>query len=225
MIRKAQYWDIPLVANIYEHILDQDASGVGTTGWIRGVYPTEQTALEALEKGELFVLEENGHVVAAAKINREQVPEYANCPWAYDAPAEQIMVLLPWWWIQVRRERGMEGPLCSSMRNTQKNQGVGYCGWIRMQSIRQPEPCMANWGTVRLGLLPVCSMGSPMYTWYAWKKNWRRSSDSGYILKIVSRCALMETCENFCYIWCDTDQMFRIFVFKFILIWYMCMRK
>lgn len=93
MIRNAQYWDIPLVANIYEHILDQDASGVGTTGWIRGVYPTEQTALEALEKGELFVLEENGHIVAAAKINREQVPEYANCPWAYDAPAEQIMVL------------------------------------------------------------------------------------------------------------------------------------
>lgn len=93
MIRKAVLTDIPAVAEIYTHILDRDARGKATTGWIRGVYPTEQTAREALEKDELFVLEEDGNILAAAKINREQVPEYANCPWRYEGPEEAIMVL------------------------------------------------------------------------------------------------------------------------------------
>lgn len=93
MIRKAVLEDIPAVAEIYTHILDRDAGGPATTGWIRGVYPTEQTAREALNKDELFVLEEDGRILAAAKINREQVPEYANCPWLYEGPAEKIMVL------------------------------------------------------------------------------------------------------------------------------------
>ncbi len=93
-IRRGTLEDILPVARIYEHILDKEEQGEGTTGWIRGVYPTEQTARDALETGELFVLLEDGIVVAAAKINKIQVPEYANASWEFPgAPEEQIMVL------------------------------------------------------------------------------------------------------------------------------------
>ena len=93
-IRKAVLEDIPHIAAIYDHILTEEEQGRAAVGWIRGVYPTEQTALDALEAGTLYVLERDGVIAAAAKLDQNQVPEYANAPWRYpDVPPEQVMVL------------------------------------------------------------------------------------------------------------------------------------
>ena len=77
-IRKPTQADIPAVAAIYDHILTEEEAGRATIGWIRGVYPTRQTAQDALDAGDLFVLEADGVVAAAAKINQIQVPECAG---------------------------------------------------------------------------------------------------------------------------------------------------
>ena len=93
-IRKAVLEDIPQVAAIYDHILTEEEQGRAAVGWIRGVYPTEETALASLNAGTLFVLEREGVIAAAAKIDQNQVPEYAGAPWRYpDVPPEQVMVL------------------------------------------------------------------------------------------------------------------------------------
>lgn len=93
MIRKAVAADIPAVAEIYRRILEKDAAGTPTTGWLPGVYPTEETARRALAADDLFAAEEDGAVVAAARINQEQVDVYAECPWLYEAPPEEVMVI------------------------------------------------------------------------------------------------------------------------------------
>lgn len=93
MIRKAVAADIPAVAEIYRRILEKDAAGMPTTGWLPGVYPTEETARGALAADDLFVAEEDGAVVAAARINQEQVDVYSDCPWLYEAPTEEVMVI------------------------------------------------------------------------------------------------------------------------------------
>ena len=93
MFRKATKNDIDAIAAIYEKLHNREAAGQGCTGWLRGVYPTRETAQNALALGDLFVEEEEGAVVAAARINQEQVPEYADCTWSIDASPEQIMVL------------------------------------------------------------------------------------------------------------------------------------
>ncbi len=86
--------DIPAICRIYDKILDREEAGGVTTGWRRGIYPTEQTAADALRAGELFVQELDGCVTAAARINRCQVPEYAQAAWQQaQAPADQVMVL------------------------------------------------------------------------------------------------------------------------------------
>lgn len=48
MIRKATNSDICGIAEIYQGIFEKEKSGVSTTGWIEGVYPTRQTAVEAM---------------------------------------------------------------------------------------------------------------------------------------------------------------------------------
>ena len=93
-IRKAGPEDIPQVTAIYDHILTEEEAGRGVTGWIRGAYPTERTALDALNTGTLFVLERDGVIAASARIDQIQSEEYAAAPWQYsDAPDDQIMVL------------------------------------------------------------------------------------------------------------------------------------
>ena len=93
MIRRAEVSDIPAVAAIYEAIHDREAAGLTTIGWQRGVYPTADTARAAVEAGELYVLVDGGRVVASGKINRKQMPAYAEVNWQYPAPDDQVLVL------------------------------------------------------------------------------------------------------------------------------------
>ena len=65
-IRKAVSRDLDAIAEIYEHIHTKIESGQAAVGWIRGVYPTRATAEAALDRGDLFVEELDGTVVAAA---------------------------------------------------------------------------------------------------------------------------------------------------------------
>ncbi|MDY2600663.1 MAG: GNAT family N-acetyltransferase, partial [Eubacteriales bacterium] len=92
-IRKATEADIPAVTAIYDALLDREEQGLLTTGWTRGVYPTEQTARDSLAAGTLYVLEDGGRVTAAAKIDQSQMAQYTQCHWQHDAPPEQVLVL------------------------------------------------------------------------------------------------------------------------------------
>jgi len=93
MIRMATENDIPMIVRIYDKILELEAEGKTHTGWKKGIYPTKETAMDAITKNELFVFEEDGRILASARINQEQVPEYAKCQWKYDAPDSEIMVI------------------------------------------------------------------------------------------------------------------------------------
>lgn len=93
-IRKGTIHDISYITGIYESILDQEEQGTVTTGWVRGIYPTKRTALDALEADELFVMLQEEKVIAAARINQVQMPAYKEASWEYPhAPEDQIMVL------------------------------------------------------------------------------------------------------------------------------------
>ena len=90
--RKAGEGDVAAVARIYENIHVAEHAGKLSTGWIAGVYPVENTARAALERGDLFVCESGG-IVAAAIINRQQVDVYALGKWLYPADDDEVMVL------------------------------------------------------------------------------------------------------------------------------------
>lgn len=92
-IRKADKTDVKQIAGIYEHILDEEAGGRLTTGWIRGVYPSDKTALSAVSRGDMYVYEEEGDIIASAVINHQQVDVYADGEFIYDAPDDEIMVI------------------------------------------------------------------------------------------------------------------------------------
>ena len=93
MIRKATRADIAHISRIYEKIHDAEEAGFATIGWERATYPTEKTAINALVADELYVLEENGEILATARINQEQMPAYEFAAWEYDAKPEEVLVM------------------------------------------------------------------------------------------------------------------------------------
>ncbi|MCR5035545.1 MAG: GNAT family N-acetyltransferase [Clostridia bacterium] len=93
-IRKATKQDIPAIVGIYEEIHDKEAAGVTTTGWLRDVYPTAETAAGSIQRDDMFVQEdERGNIVGTAIINRNQVDCYVDGSWEYPAADEEIMVI------------------------------------------------------------------------------------------------------------------------------------
>ena len=93
IIRKATENDIESIAKIYEAIHDEEEKGMAVIGWIRNVYPTRKTAEDGVKRDDLFVLEDEGIIVAAAVINQIQVEEYQYATWKHRAGDAEVMVL------------------------------------------------------------------------------------------------------------------------------------
>ncbi len=91
--RKANEKDIFRVSEIYEEIHTLEEQGITSIGWIRGVYPTFDTAKNAFFKGELFIAENSGKIIGAAIINKKQMDSYKEGSWQYEASDEEVMVL------------------------------------------------------------------------------------------------------------------------------------
>ncbi len=93
IFRKAQQKDIESITEIYDAIHTSEEQGLTQIGWIRGVYPVRATAENALKRGDLFVAETEGKIVASAVINQTQMDEYKAGAWQYDVPQEKVCVL------------------------------------------------------------------------------------------------------------------------------------
>ncbi len=93
MIRKAELKDIGKVASIYDEILALVEAEKYETGWIRGIYPTEKTALTALSEGTLYVLEKDGEIFASAIINQKEADGYDKAKWKVLAKREETLII------------------------------------------------------------------------------------------------------------------------------------
>lgn len=93
IFRKAVIGDIDAIADIYSDTHTLEESGKTQIGWVREVYPTRETALTALDRGDLFVGVEGGKVFGTAVINQIQVAEYYGADWEFEADDSEIMVL------------------------------------------------------------------------------------------------------------------------------------
>ena len=93
IFRKANRSDIDAIAEIYERTHDAEEAGLTTTGWVRGIYPVREVAEGSLDRGDMYVAELDGRVVAAGIINKIQVNVYLDCDWENEAPDDKVSVL------------------------------------------------------------------------------------------------------------------------------------
>ena len=93
MIRKATLDDLDAISAIYDAIHDREEAGLAVIGWNRAIYPTRASGEASILAGDMYVLEEEGRVLAAAKINQKQEESYAEGTWTHDASDSEVLVL------------------------------------------------------------------------------------------------------------------------------------
>ena len=136
MIRKANVQDIPKITAIFDQLHTEEELGHSTTGWLRGIYPTEDVAAAGVRAGDMIVVEEDGEVCAAARINQEQCEEYAQITWEFEAREEQVLVLHT---LVVSPRTGSKGPKLHGSSNRYQfpqSAGQSHVPKIRLSGIR-----------------------------------------------------------------------------------------
>ena len=158
---KATSGHIDAIAAIYGRIIDAQEQGRLTVGWQRGVYPTRQTALDALGRGDLFVCVDGGQVAAAAIINRIQVPVYAEVGWLYHAEPDEVMVLHTLVVDPLRAGRGYGSAFVAYYEGYARQSG---CPVLRMdtnEKNKNARALYARLGYREAGIVPCTFNGIP----------------------------------------------------------------
>ena len=130
IIRKATEADLEAVVKIYDEVHIAEENGKATIGWKRGIYPVERTAQDSLNRGDLFVQEEDDKIVGTAIINKIQVDSYEKGDWEYPAEDDKVMVLHT---LIISPSAGGQG------------YGKAFV-WIRMQKISVQGKCIVSLG-------------------------------------------------------------------------------
>ncbi len=161
MIRKADAGDIEPVAGIYGRVHDEEEASRTSTGWIRSVYPVRKTAEDALVRGDLYVMEEGGEIVASAVINRLQMPEYRFAAWQYAAQDREVLVLHT---LTVDPVRGRRGYGTAFVRFYEALAGQLGCKVLRMDTNARNTAARRLYrklGYAERGIVPCAFNGIP----------------------------------------------------------------
>lgn len=171
MIRKATSKDIDGITAIYNKVLDLEEQGAASIGWQRGVYPTRDTALMALERGDLFVYEEESpnaggdgkphQLLATAIINHKQMDSYAKGNWKVAATDEEVMVLHTLVVDPDHAGKGIGKKMVAYYEQYAKNQG---CKDLRMDTQAKNQAARRLYhhlGYEEIGIIPCDFNGIP----------------------------------------------------------------
>ena len=154
IFRKASAADVSAVEEIYNDIHTEEEKGKLTIGWIRGIYPTRATAEGALERGELFVLEDEGRVVGAGIINQDQAGAYAQGRWVHELPPDRVCVLHTLVVSPAASKKDTARRLCVFMRTMLGRRAAKPAEWIRWNGTRWPGRCTGSWDTRKWASCP-----------------------------------------------------------------------
>lgn len=169
-IRKGEPRDIAAIAVIYDRILDREERGRASTGWIRGVYPTADTARAALEAGELFVMEREGRVVVAGRSTmssaRSTPPSHGRSRRRRMSRCSCCTRSCP-----TRSSRGTAAARSSSpsTNNTPASTAAPGSGSTRTRATSPRAACTPASAIVRWTSYRASSTASPMCSLSAWK--------------------------------------------------------
>jgi ribosomal protein S18 acetylase RimI-like enzyme len=93
IIEKGTVKEIDELERLYNDLNDYLQSGVNYPGWIKGVYPTRETAVRGIQTGNLFVLKINEEVAGSIILNHEPETAYSQVTWGIDTDYKDIIVI------------------------------------------------------------------------------------------------------------------------------------
>ncbi len=85
--------DIDELENLYNDLNDYLADGVNYPGWIKGIYPVRQNAIDGIKNGNLYVAKHNGTIIGSIILSHELEPAYYNVKWGFEYDYSDVFVI------------------------------------------------------------------------------------------------------------------------------------
>ncbi|MEG1296925.1 MAG: GNAT family N-acetyltransferase, partial [Niameybacter sp.] len=92
-IERATWQDVEEISNLYDELNDYLATHTNHAGWLKGVYPTQETAQVGIQNQELFVLRMEGKIVGTMILNHDQAEAYEEGRWRKVLKEEEVLVV------------------------------------------------------------------------------------------------------------------------------------
>ncbi len=92
-IEFGQVNDIDELENLYNDLNDYLADGVNYPGWIKGIYPVRQNAIDGIKNGNLYVAKHNGTIIGSIILSHEPEPAYYNVKWGFEYDYSDVFVI------------------------------------------------------------------------------------------------------------------------------------
>lgn len=159
MFRKAVEQDLDRITEIYNEVHTEEEAGRTTIGWIRSIYPTRETVEIAFAADDLFVEVEDEKIVAAARINQEQVDVYVDVDWQYDVPGEQVMVLHTLAVSPKEKRKGYGAKFVKFYEEYALEHGCNYLRMDTNQTNKQARAMYQKLGYAEVGIVPCVFNG------------------------------------------------------------------
>lgn len=85
--------DIEPLSRLYDRLNDHLAETVNHAGWIKGIYPTAETALNAVLEQSLYVATLDDVIVGSIVLNHVPEPAYAKAQWPTEGSYDEMLVV------------------------------------------------------------------------------------------------------------------------------------
>ncbi len=138
--RAARTADLETLVAFYDDIIDWLDATTNYPRWIRGVYPAADYLDTAIRAGELFLLEEDGRILAAAGLNHEVPTGYEKVDWGVAARPEEVLAIHAFGTHPKAMGRGAGSRLITELTELARRRGMRA---IRLDVIAGNEPARA----------------------------------------------------------------------------------
>ncbi|PWM21551.1 MAG: GNAT family N-acetyltransferase [Collinsella tanakaei] len=170
-IRQAKAADLAAVEGLYDEVIERLEKGENTTGWFRGWYPTRETALRAIEAGEMYVMYREGALAGSMVLNSIQPDVYHTLEWNVQAQGEEILLVHT---LAVSPRFRGKGISTALMDFVEKEAALRGCRCIRFDTSARNIPAIRLYerlgyefrGTVDLGLTDMPAAGYDEFRCY-----------------------------------------------------------
>lgn len=85
--------DIDELENLYNDLNDYLAEGVNYPGWIKGIYPIRQNAIDGIKNRNLYVAKNNGKIIGSIILSHEPEQAYYNVKWGFEYDYSDVFVI------------------------------------------------------------------------------------------------------------------------------------
>lgn len=93
IIEKGTTKDIDELEKLYDDLNEYLESNINYPGWIKGIYPIRQTAINGIAKNNLFILRIDNEIAGSVILSHEPEEAYSQVTWGIEANYKDIIVI------------------------------------------------------------------------------------------------------------------------------------